>query len=199
MTVLEPHDRIVTNKLAHFATTVVRATISPGSFAPPVIIEVDSAQIVFTPAVELPDMEVARPEVVVHNVQDHGDSQLMSLLDELLERPRAAIGTFNGENVGRIVPPRKIPGKFGSRHDFDCVHTDCSQMPELLSGVGQGTGSASFYIVESSDVELIDDELIPRRHDKLIVIPRERRVVDDAVSDRVGDFARVRVDSRQLT
>ena len=52
---------------------------------------------------------------------------------------------------------------------------------------------------EGPDVQLVDDQVVPRRLANGVVAPVERvRVVDDGVADRVGDLAGVRIDPRQV-
>lgn len=51
---------------------------------------------------------------------------------------------------------------------------------------------------ERTDVQLIDDQVVVRRTDERVALPVERRlVVDDGVTDGVGDLVRVRVDPVQ--
>jgi hypothetical protein len=50
-----------------------------------VVVEVDAALVVLGPPVELPQVEIRRPEVVEDDVEDDRDAVLVGVLDEALE------------------------------------------------------------------------------------------------------------------
>src|SRR5262249_55888301 len=67
---LQPAQRIVADVLAHLAAAVVGPRVAPRRLPAPVVVEVDAAPPVLAPAVELPEVEVARAEMVVDDVVD---------------------------------------------------------------------------------------------------------------------------------
>ena len=85
MVVLEPHQGVVADELADLAAAVVGAGVAPRRVVAPVVVEVDAAAVVLAPAVEPPQVEVARAEVVVDDVEDDREAVLVRGLDELLE------------------------------------------------------------------------------------------------------------------
>ena len=84
----QPVERVVADELADLAAAVVGPGVAPRRRRAPVVVEVDAALAVLGPAVELPEVEVARAEVVVDDVEDHGDAALVGGFDERLEAPR---------------------------------------------------------------------------------------------------------------
>jgi hypothetical protein len=68
--------------LTDFAASVIGTGFSPRRGGPIVVVEVDTAAIVFAPAIELPQIEVAGAEMIVNNVQDDSDALLVSALDK---------------------------------------------------------------------------------------------------------------------
>jgi hypothetical protein len=90
MVAQEPH---------HLGPTAVRSRMTPVRLCPAVLVEVDPAHAVLGPAVELPEVEVARAEVVVDDVEDDREAGLMGGTDEILERVRTAEGLLDREDV----------------------------------------------------------------------------------------------------
>ena len=128
---LQPQERVVADELAHLAAAVVGPGVAPGRLAAPVVVEVDAALVVLAPAVELPEVEVARAEVVVDDVEDHRDPALVRGLDERLEALGPAVGALDGEDVGGVVAPGDVAGELRRRHDLHRVHPEPLQVPEL--------------------------------------------------------------------
>ena len=79
---VEPHQRVVADELAHLAAAVVGPGVAPRRRRLVVVVEVDAALVVLAPAVESPEVEVARAEVVVDDVEDDADAALVRLADE---------------------------------------------------------------------------------------------------------------------
>jgi len=104
----EPHENVVAEVLPDLTVSVSRPGVPPRRMRPVVVVEVDAAALVLGPAVELPQIEVARAQVVVHDVEDHRDALLVGALDESLERHRASLGDLNRKDMGRVVPPRPL-------------------------------------------------------------------------------------------
>ena len=179
---------------------VVRAGVAPRGFLPPVLVEVDAPAAVLAPPVEPPQVQVGRPEVVVDHVQDDREPVPVGLPDELLERLRPAVGALDREDVGRVVPPRPVPGELGHRHHLEAVHPQGLEVVEPADDVLERPRPivARVGVVERPDVQLVDHPLVPRRGLEVGLAPVERRVVDDPVADRAGDLLRVGVDPGEL-
>jgi hypothetical protein len=108
---VEPHQGVVDDEPADVGAAVVRAGVAPRGRGPPVLVEVDPAQAVLAPPVELPQVEVRGPEVVVDEVEDDGDAMAVGLAHERLEGVGAAIHRLDGEDVSRVVAPRVVAGE----------------------------------------------------------------------------------------
>src|SRR5439155_9451042 len=67
MALLEPAQDIVAQELAHLAAAVIRPR-APRRCRAPVIVEVDASEPVLFPAVELPQFEIVRTQLVVNQV-----------------------------------------------------------------------------------------------------------------------------------
>ena len=191
---VEPVERVVADELADLAAAVVGPGVAPGRVAAPVVVEVDAALVVLAPAVEPPEVEVARAEMVVDDVEDHGDPAPMRGLDEGLEAVGAAVGALDGEDVGGVVAPGDVPGELHRRHDLHRVDPEPLQMAELVDGIGEGSGRVLVGAMEGADVHLVDDELVPRPSLETAAVPVVRRIDHDAVADRGRHRAGVGVD-----
>ena len=137
---LEPHQDVVEDELADLAASVIGPGVAPRRVRPVVVVEVDAAAIVLAPAVELPEIEVARAEVVVNDVEDHRDALLVGALDELLERQRASVGGLNRKDMGGVVAPRPFSRELGYRHDLDRIDAELFQMPQAGRHRGELAG-----------------------------------------------------------
>ena len=196
--VLKPHHRVVVDELTNLATAVVRASVPPGRLRAVVVVEVDAALVVLLPAIELPQVEIARTEVVVDHIQDDGDAALVRLPDELLEAVRPAIGTFHREDVGGVVAPGVIPCELGDRHDLDGIDPELHQMIQPLQHGLESARPAFLFHMERADMQLIDHELVVRADLEVIALPVESgRIVDYAVTDRIRHLTGIRVDPLQ--
>ena len=116
---LEPGQRAVAQERADLAAAVVRPGRAPGRVGALVVVEVDPAAVALGPAVEPPQVEVRRAEVVVDDVDDHGDPVRVGVADEPLERVRPAVAGLDREQVRRVVAPRDVAGELERRHHLD--------------------------------------------------------------------------------
>ena len=193
---VQPVERVVPDELADLAASVVGAGVAPGGVAAPVVVEVDAALVVLAPAVELPEVEVARAEMVVDDVEDHRDPAPMRGFDEGLKPLGSAVGALDGEDVRGVVAPGDVPGELHRRHDLHRVHPEPLQMPELLDRISEGARGLLVGTVEGADVHLVDHHFVPGRHLEVGAVPVVRRIDDDAVADGGGDSAGIGVDPR---
>ena len=131
MVVLEPHERVVADELAHLGAAVVGAGVAPRRLRAPVVVEVDAAAVVLAPAVEPPQVEVGRAEVVVDHVEDDREAAPRGPpRTKSLKPVRPAVGALDGEDVRGVVAPGAVAGELGDRHDCDGVHAEPLQVVE---------------------------------------------------------------------
>ena len=109
---VQPHEDLVADELADRIGVVIRPRVAPPRVgAGVVVVEVDPAEAVLAPPVELPQVEVRRAVMVVHDVHQHGHPALVARLHETLEGVRPAQRAFDSELIGRIVSPAFVrPG-----------------------------------------------------------------------------------------
>ena len=84
MVFLKPHEDVVEDILSDLVASVIGPGVPPRRMRPVIVVEVDATAIVLGPAVELPQIEVARAQVVVHDVEDHRDALLWARLTNRL-------------------------------------------------------------------------------------------------------------------
>ena len=166
------------------AASVIGPGVPPGRFGPLVVVEVDAAAIVLGPAVELLQIEVARAQVVVNNVENHRNALLVGALDELLERHRATVGDLHREDMGRVVPPRPIPRKLAHRHDLYRIDAELFQISQTRRHRGELARQVDvILVVERADMQFVDDEFVPRRELEVVPLLVEARIVNDGVAN----------------
>src|SRR4030066_2206302 len=77
MVLLEPHQSVIAQILAHFAPTIIGARLTPGGLRAAIIVKIDSPFLVFAPTVKLPPTEIGGAKVVVDDIYDNGNTMLM--------------------------------------------------------------------------------------------------------------------------
>ena len=75
----------------------VRTCFTPWRRGTPIAVEINAALSIFLPSVELPQIEVARAKVVVHDIHEHADSSLVRGVHKFLQRLWSPIIRFHGE------------------------------------------------------------------------------------------------------
>src|ERR1700679_4121450 len=108
----------------------MEGSFPPGRPGAVIVVGIDAALAAFAPAVELPEVEVVRTEMVDDDVEDDGDTLGMRGVDELLEAVRAAIGALDSERIGEPVSPRGFAGKGHERHELQRVDAEIFQVGE---------------------------------------------------------------------
>jgi len=120
-------------------------------------------------------------------------------LDESLERQRASVGGLNRKDMGGVVTPRPVCRELGHRHDLDRIDAELFQMFQTSRYRGKLAGQVVvLLVVECADMQLVDDELVPRRQVQVVPRPVKAPVVDDGVADRIGHLAGIRVNALEL-
>ncbi len=90
-------------------------------------------------------------DVVVDDVQNHGEAHLVGGVDQRLESCRAAIGGLRRAQIDAVVAPAPAAGEFGHRHDLDRGHTQFGQRRQVADRAGEAA-----LVAEGADVQLVD-------------------------------------------
>ena len=162
---VEPHADLIGDKLAHLRTSEIGPRSPRGRAAFFILVEIDTRfGVPGAVAVKLPEAEVFRPVVVVHDVEVHGDAALVGGFDELLERVGTTVGIFHGELVARVVSPTMPSVEFVDRHEEDAVDAHFLEMTQFGDGVAQRAGLPvrGIGIVEGAGMQLIHDHFADR-------------------------------------
>ena len=184
MVFLQPHQGIIKQVLTDLAASVIGSGLSPRRVGTVVVVEVDSAVIVLGPAVELPKIKVAGAQVVVNNVQDHGDALLVGALDEPFESQRASVDGLHRKDLRGVVAPRPLTRKLAHRHDLDRIDAEVFQISQTRRHGGKLAWMIHVrLIVERAHMKLIDDKLFSRCKMKVISLPVEAHIVNEGVAD----------------
>ena len=97
-------------------------------------------------------------EVVVDDVEDHGQPRLVAGVDEAAEAGRPAVGGVDGVEVDPVVAPAPRPGEGGHRHDLDRVDPEAGQVAEPPDGRVEGPLGG-----EGAAVQLVEDQVLEGR------------------------------------
>ena len=193
---VQPHQRVVPDELAHFGAAVVRPRVAPRRRRlRGVVVEEDATKVVLAPAIELPHVHVGGAEVVVDHVVQHGDAARMRRIHESLQVIRRAVGALNAEGVAGVVAPAEVARELVDGHQADAVHAQIRQMVQLADRVGEGGRRRSAGRgAEGADVHLVDHQLVPVGDLEVRRLPLVRRgVIHDAGAHAVGQVARARI------
>src|SRR5829696_8366153 len=102
-----------------------------------------------------------RADVVVDDVEDHGEALAVRRVDELGEPGRATVGRLRGGDVDAVVAPAVAPGELADGHQLDRRHAEVAQAGEVRDGVAERPARA-----ERADVQLVDHGVgHARRHE----------------------------------
>ena len=133
--------------------------------------------------------------MVVDDVEDHRDPRGVGIADERLQVVRRAVRALDRERIGGVVAPRPVAGELERRHQLDRPDPEVAEVRQPPPDPVEGPRPPVHALGEGPDMELVDDEVVPRRLVEFGVAPVERvGVVDQAVPDRVGQPPRPRVD-----
>ena len=99
-------DEIAANLVAH-------ATVEIDGFAPRRPVQIREIRTEVRQVISL------GAEVVVNDIEHHGDSLLMARVDKFLERGRAAVRRLDRIGIDAVVSPVTVSGKLGHGHQLD--------------------------------------------------------------------------------
>ncbi len=134
------------------------------------------------------------PEVVVDDVEVDAEAARVGAVDQRLELLGRAVRGLRGERKHAVVAPVARAGRLRERHQLDRGDAELDQRVEPRERAGIRP-----FGTERPDVQLVDDDLVPRA-----AVPRRlpgvRRGVDDRARrvDAVGLEARGGVGNRAV-
>ena len=139
------------------------------------------------------EVGAVRAEVVVDDVEEHGQALAVRRVDEPAQVVGPAVGVRRRVERGAVVAPAPLAGEVGERHELDGRHAHLRQRGQLLAHAVERAGRG-----ERPDVELVDDEVRQRGRGPAPVGPRERSEVDHLARpvDALGLVPRGRVGER---
>ena len=123
----------------------------------------------------------------------------VSFAHKAFELIRAAVGTFHRKDMGRIVAPGVVTGKFGNGHDLYRIHPEFDQVIEPAQHRVEITGFTLLIHIKGTDVHFIDDKFVVRRRGEGITLPVTGGViVYYPLAHRVGHLTGIGVDAFQF-
>ena len=133
-----------------------------------------------------------RAAVVVDDVGDNRDAAGVAGVDQLAQGLRVAVGVFEREQQRGVVAHRALGVEVLARQQLDRVDAEVLQVVEAQHQLVEPAGVAG-HVIEGADVDLVDYQLVPVGHAKVIGRPVEGRVAHDRIAAGVGGVAAVRV------
>ena len=115
-----------------------------------------------------------RPEMVVDDVEDHGDAARVRRVDEAPEVVGRAVKTRRREQIDAVVAPPEAPLELRDRHHLDERDADARELPQLLRRRGKRARAR-----ERADVHLVRDLSRQHRAGPRLIGPAERVRIDD--------------------
>ncbi len=165
---------------------VVGPGVAPRGLTSGVVVEVDAALAVLAPAVEPPQVEVGRAEVVVDDIERTAMPRSWAARISCLRARGPAVRLLDGEDVRRVVAPREVGGELRRRHQLDGVDPQVAQVVEPLDHAVEAARPTAGRVVERADMQLVDHELVPRRHAERRRRPSRTPARHDGVAGRIG-------------
>ena len=143
---LEPHERVLDDEATHLVA--VRAVEvdgrAPRGLADLVVDRHEDRQVV-----------AVRPEVVVDDVEAHGEALGVARVDERLERLRAAVDAARGVPVDAVVTPVPAARNGIHRQDLDVRHAEVDEVVEASSRRLERA-----LLGERADVQFVEDSAL---------------------------------------
>ena len=125
--------------------------------------------------IELHQIGALGPEVVVHDVEDDGDAEPMSGIDEGAQIVGPAVVSRRRVEADAVVAPVAGAGELRDRHQLDGRDAEIVQLAEPLP-----RGRERAFPSEGADVQLVERELAWRSCGPPLMLP--------AVGVRIDDF-----------
>lgn len=123
---------------------------------------------------ELAEVVSFRTQMVVNDVENHGDAMRVACVDEALQSARAAITFLDRVEVDAVVPPVARAGKRRHGHQFNRGHAQIAQARKARK-----YGVECSLRRERADMQLIEDEIAPLDAVPVLIRPEERPGMKD--------------------
>jgi len=102
---------------------------------------------------ELTEVVPVGAQVVVNDVETHGEALRVRSIDKPLQGGRSAVRIVHGIQGDAVVAPTAIAGERRDRHEFDHLDTTSGQILESLCGDRVKSPGGG----EGADVKLVGD------------------------------------------
>ena len=112
--------------------------------------------------------------MIVDDVEDDGDPEGMSTVDEAAEINRLSVKPAWGEEIDAVVSPTEPAREFRHGHNFEAGDTELGESRQLAR-----SGFPTSLRGEGADMHLVDDELLAWDPAPCVVGPREVPGIDD--------------------
>lgn len=112
----------------------------------------------------------------------------MGTLDEALQAEGSPVIRINGKEVRGVVAPGAHACKLPNRHDLNRIHTKALEILEPSRDRNEFPGPEWIIVIKGTNVQLINDELIPGRHGEMIIRPVKLGIMNDRVTNRACNF-----------
>ena len=118
---------------------------------------------------ECGDVGAVRAEVVVDDVEEHGEALGVGRVHEPAQVAGAAVGVGRRVEGGAVVAPPALAGEVGERQELDGRYAEVCQVPQPLADAVERA-----LLRERPDVELVHDEVFQHGRRPPVAGPRER-------------------------
>ncbi len=125
------------------------------------------------------DVEVVplRPEMVVDDVEEHGEVARMTGVDEALQILGPAVAAVGREDQHAVIAPIPLAGKIRYRHQLDGGDAEAHQVVEVTLDAGEIAARG-----EGAGMELVEHDLLPAPAAPVGIAP--------VIAARIDDLAR---------
>jgi hypothetical protein len=113
-------------------------------------------------------------EMVVDDVDEHGEAGIVSRVDQRPQVIGAAVRARGSKQRDAVIPPVAIAGEIGQRHQLDRGDPEIAQVGKLLDDAAEGTRRR-----EGADVQFVDDGAARIEPAPTLVGPGEAEGVED--------------------
>ncbi len=117
---------------------------------------------------ELAEVSALRAEVVVDDVEEHGEPRAVARGHEFLQAARPAVARLHGIGIDAVVAPAALPGELRDRHELDRGDAQLAQLAE--PPLRRRKGAA---LREGADVQLVEHERVARAPPGAALVPAE--------------------------
>ena len=92
-----------------------------------------------------------------------------------------------------VVPPRAHARKLAYRHDLNRVDAKLLEVPQASRDGDELSRSIRIIIVKGADMQFVNHKLTPWCEAEAVITPVKAGIMNDGITHRVCDFARMGV------